>query len=127
MDEAYLLSCVRYVERLPLANLVEQPQDWPWSSARAHLQGEDDVLVKVAPMLDRTEDWSAYLESGGEAQVAETLQYHTLTGRPLGSERFLDTAERITGRTLRPRKPGRKPGSGKTGPRIMYKTSAGGS
>ena len=48
MDEKYLLSTVRYVERNPVAaRLCVNPQDWEWSSARAHLKGEDDKLVSV--------------------------------------------------------------------------------
>ncbi len=36
MDEDYLLSTVRYVERNPVvAKLCVQPEDWKWSSARA--------------------------------------------------------------------------------------------
>ena len=43
MDEDYLLSTVRYVERNPVvARLCVDPEDWKWSSARAHLKGEDD-------------------------------------------------------------------------------------
>ena len=38
MDEKYLLSTVRYVERNPVAaRLCVNPQDWKWSSVRAHL------------------------------------------------------------------------------------------
>lgn len=36
--DAYLLALCRYVERNPVAaGIVAQPQDWPWSSCRAHL------------------------------------------------------------------------------------------
>ena len=36
--DAYLLALCRYVERNPVAaGIVRQPQDWPWSSCRAHL------------------------------------------------------------------------------------------
>jgi REP element-mobilizing transposase RayT len=36
--DAYLLALCRYVERNPVAaGMVRQPQDWPWSSCRAHL------------------------------------------------------------------------------------------
>ena len=38
MDEAHLHVCLRYVELNPVrAGLVERPEAWPWSSARAHL------------------------------------------------------------------------------------------
>lgn len=35
------------------ARLVARAGDWPWSSARAHLAGEDDGLVTVGPLNDR--------------------------------------------------------------------------
>ena len=64
MDEDYLLATVRYVERNPVAaRLCRHPGEWPWSSARTHLEDIDDGLVTVKPMLDRVPDWSAYLSS----------------------------------------------------------------
>ena len=62
MDERYRLSTVRYVERNPVAaRLCYQPEDWKWSSAGAHLKGEDDRLLSVKPMLDRIDNWRSYL------------------------------------------------------------------
>jgi putative transposase len=41
MDENYLLAAVRYVEMNPVAaGLVKKPEDYPWSSAKAHLAGQ---------------------------------------------------------------------------------------
>ena len=38
MDEAHLMAAARYVALNPVrARIVERAQDWPWSSARAHL------------------------------------------------------------------------------------------
>ncbi len=57
MDEAHLLACARYVELNPVrAKLVGAAEDWPWSSARAHLAGRDDGLVAAAPLLDMAPD-----------------------------------------------------------------------
>src|SRR4051794_15803990 len=40
MDEAHLMAAVRYVELNPVkAKLVRRAEDWPWSSARAHVAG----------------------------------------------------------------------------------------
>lgn len=35
------------------ARLVARPQDWAWSSARAHLAAKDDGLAAVRPVLER--------------------------------------------------------------------------
>ena len=53
MDEQYLLAIARYVEMNPVAaKLVQDPGDYRWSSAHAHLVGQDDDLVRVLPLLD---------------------------------------------------------------------------
>ncbi len=110
MDEPYLLAAARYVELNPVrAKLVERPRQWPWSSARAHLSGRDDRLVKVAPLLAMVSDWKAFLRSATAAEELRDLRAHGRTGRPLGSSAFLDRLERLVGRVLKPQKPGPKP------------------
>ena len=111
MDEQYLLATVRYVERNPVAaRLCRHPADWPWSSAAAHIAGKDDSLVSVKPMLDRIDDWEAYLSVEQETQLThQYIQQHTRTGRPLGDFGFIAKLELLTGKALAPRKPGRKP------------------
>jgi putative transposase len=107
MDEDYLLATVRYVERNPVAaGLCESPQDWPWSSAAAHLSGRDDGLVEVQAMLSRIDNWSAYLSDGGDDEIGAHIAKHSRTGRPLGGESFVQRLERITGRRLSRRSPG---------------------
>jgi len=109
MDEKYLLAAVRYVELNPVhASIVKHPGDYVWSSARAHLAGKDDELVKVQPMLDRIENWQAFLDSGLDNTTLEDIRKHTQTGRPLGDDAFLDSLEQRAGRVLRPQKRGRK-------------------
>jgi putative transposase len=106
MDENYLLKAVRYVELNPVrAGLVSSAWDYRWSSARAHIRGENDELVSVGPMLERVGDWREYLMSPvSEADVA-AMRRHTRTGRPLGSESFVDRLQAQLGRILRPLKP----------------------
>lgn len=108
MDESYLMAAVRYVELNPVrAGLVEQPEDYPWSSARAHMAGRDDGLVTVQPMLDRISSWREFLLMAGDRDD-ETLQSHAKTGRPLGQSEFVAGLEKMLGRPMRPRKAGRK-------------------
>ena len=57
MDECHLMAAVRYVELNPVrASMCLEPQDWQWSSVRAHLLGRDDSVVRVEPMLQRVTD-----------------------------------------------------------------------
>jgi putative transposase len=110
MDEPYLLAAARYIELNPLrAGLVAKAGDWPWSSARAHLAGRDDQLVRVAPLLAMIPDWCAFLNSAMPAEELRDIRQHTRTGRPLGNETFLDRLEGMIGRILKPQKRGRKP------------------
>lgn len=110
VDEDYLAACARYIERKPVAaGLCDAPHRWRWSSARAHLEGRDDKLVSVAPLLKRVPDWAGLIGAGMPARQRETIQRHLRTGRPLGAPDFLDLLERRTGRRLRPAKRGPKP------------------
>jgi len=109
MDEAYLLATVRYVERNPVAaRLCRCAEDWPWSSAAAHLRAQDDGLVEVQPMLSRIDDWAAYLSDAEDRGIGVQISANSRTGRPLGDALFVRTLERITGRRLACRAPGRK-------------------
>jgi putative transposase len=111
MDENYLMAAVRYVERNPVsAGLCERPEQWKWSSAAAHLRGANDDLVDVRPMLDRVDNWAAYLtDSNTDTTLEQLIEKHSRTGRPLGENDFIRRLETITGRILFPRKPGPKP------------------
>lgn len=109
MDEPYLLATVCYVERNPVAaKLCRHPGEWRWSSAAAHLAGRDDGLVSVKPMLERVLDWENYLLVEEDSETRRIIQQHSRTGRPLGAHDFVEESERITGRALRPKRPGRK-------------------
>jgi putative transposase len=108
MDETHLLTAVRYVEMNPVtAKMVERPEDYPWSSARAHLEGKDDDLAKVEPLLEMVGDWRSFLTPLSD-QDSELLQKHERTGRPLGDALFIEHLEQTTGRILHPQKPGPK-------------------
>ena len=110
MDEQHLNATVRYVELNPVsAKICESPQDWRWSSVHAHLDSNDDELVSVKPMLERFPNWAAYLGDRQSNTILRKVRKHTQSGRPLGSGKFIESLESITGRSLKPLKPGRKP------------------
>ena len=90
MDEAHLRAAARYVPMNPVrARLATRPEDWPWSSARAHLAGRDDALVTVQPLLDRFGDFAAFLAEADDPTAATALRAAETTGRPLGPEAFI--------------------------------------
>lgn len=110
MDNRYLLRAARYVELNPVrAKLCRVPWRWPWSSAAAHIAGQDDGLVRVRPLLERTGNWREFLSEGLEVSDAELFRRHERTGRPLGGASFLERIEKRLGRVVRPQRAGRKP------------------
>jgi putative transposase len=109
MDERYLLAAVRYVELNPVrARLVDRAWDYRWSSAAAHVRGEDDQLIRVRPMRERIADWPEFLSQKLSTSELHELRQHNRTGRPLGDEEFVTGLEQIVGRRLRPQRPGPK-------------------
>jgi putative transposase len=109
LDFDYLYAAVRYIERNPVrAKIVARAEDYPWSSARAHVKGEPNPLLSSCPLEKRIRDWSAYLEQEDDAEVTKEFVQHEHTGRPLGSDSFIKTLEALTGRILAPKKRGRK-------------------
>jgi putative transposase len=111
MDETHLLAAARYVPMNPVrARLATRPDDWPWSSARAHLAGADDGLVAVAPLLERIGDFAAFLAQEGNGAADNALRANETTGRPLGNKDFIEGLEPILGRKLARGRPGPKPG-----------------
>ena len=109
LDEDHLMLAARCVALNPVrARLVQQPQDWAWSSLRAHLDGRDDGLVTVAPLLERLCSITALIDTEPEELALARLRAAEATGRPLGSDAFVARLEALVQRTLRRQKPGRK-------------------
>jgi hypothetical protein len=66
--------------------MVAHAQDWPWSSVRAHLDGRDDELVRVARLLDRVGRFTDLIVPGAEPEAFAALRPAEGTGRPVGTD-----------------------------------------
>jgi putative transposase len=109
LDDTHLIRAVRYVSLNPVrARLVSRPEEWKWSSVRAHLSGEDDRLVTVRPVLERVPHLKELLKVDAEDDFSE-LRRAEATGRPLGAPEFVTGLEKLLGRKIARRAPGRKP------------------
>jgi len=83
MDEQYFIAAASYIEMNPVrSGMLKKAEEYPWSSARAHLQNENDILVNVAPGLEIVPDWSGLLSSDLAEKEIEVLRRHERTGRP---------------------------------------------
>ena len=110
MDEAHLAAALRYVAMNPVrARLVERPQDWRWSSARAHLSGVADGVTFLAPVRDRFPRFADLLDDAALDALQTPLRQAEAVGRPLGDAAFLAALEAATQRRLRPVPRGPKP------------------
>lgn len=114
MDDSYLLSAARYVERNPvLAGLVVRAEDWPWSSAAAHTAGRGDAVAEGEWLIEMTKGWvctwGEYILKDDEKTFAPAMRRAENTGRPLGNEKFIKKLSTLMNRNLLPKKPGPKP------------------
>ena len=110
MDEEHLYHAVRYVSLNPVrARMVTLAQDWPWSSVRAHLGGQDDGLVSVDAVLSRYGCFAKFLgKEVNDDNAWRALRTSETTGRPIGNAEWISNIEVQTGRTLTPQKRGPK-------------------
>ena len=109
MDETYLVATARYIAMNPVkAGLVKKPELYPWSSTKALLQGEDDILVKVEPISRIVGNWRELLAADLTDKQYGAIRRHERTGRPLGSEEFVSKLEKLMHRPLKKQRPGPK-------------------
>jgi putative transposase len=88
--------------------LAVAPSEYRWSSARAHLKGKDDGLVRVSPLLEIAGNWRRLLTSAVSEEELKVFREHERTGRVLGDDGFQKRLEKKLGRVLRRQKPGPK-------------------
>lgn len=110
LDGRYLIAAMRYVECNPVrAGLVARAEDYPWSSAHAHILKQKDPLIRNCAMQDEIKDWAGFLSKAVPECETNNLRRNTMTGRPAGDQDFVERLERITGRVLKIMKRGPKP------------------
>ncbi|MBN2437097.1 MAG: transposase [Deltaproteobacteria bacterium] len=119
LDERHLIAAAHYVETNPVrAGMVNAAWDYAWSSAAFHVgKTETDILVKDRTLMGLIDDWRIFFADAKDQQT-EALRSATRTGRPAGDPSFIESLERLIGRTLKPEKRGR-PVKGKQEKGIM--------
>lgn len=101
-NESYLWAVARYIEQNPRrAKLVEQEEDYCYSSARAHLGIiKDDILGEELFSDKQRKEYEQFLhESMPEAEI-KAIRRTARIGQPLGSQNFIEKMERQLHRKL---------------------------
>ena len=110
LSENHVLTTARYIELNPVrAKLAWTPEEWPWSSALAHVEGRLTPLLKTNALLERCPNWRELLQEDVSELTAAAIDRHSVTGLPFGDKDFVTALESAAGRPLSPRPRGRPP------------------
>lgn len=114
-SEAYLLTCMRYIELNPVrARMVDHPSEYPWSSYAQNAAGQEDDIVKPHleyKRLGKTpeERQSAYRQLF-RARISEgtldEIRQATNKAWVLGNGRFKRRIEKQLNRRIEPKSRG---------------------
>jgi putative transposase len=111
VDPPGVWQVMAYIERNPVrAGLAETAEDYPWSSARAHVLNASDSILDTSHWREfyTPQRWRETLRIGVEEELLEErIRLATITGRPFGSAEFTNELEWFAGRELTPRRSGR--------------------
>jgi putative transposase len=109
LDEAHVYAAVRYVEMNPVrGGLVSSAEDYPWSSAKGHIEGTaDPVLSGRCFLVEGIADWKQFLGEMPEGDSQANLIKATKTGRPCGKDDFVARLEALLSRRFATLPPGR--------------------
>lgn len=90
LQQNHLWAAMIYVEHNPVrAGLAVSPADYAWSSAAAHLSGNDPagILDMAWWLREKPEHWDLMLGTGSEG-LGERFRRCTYAGRPFGDAEF---------------------------------------
>lgn len=107
VDLMSLADVLAYVELNPVrAGLVERPEDWEWSSARAHCTGVDKTgLLDMEWWRSHfaPESWADFLRQKlHDSGILHRIRTATATGRPFATPEGLRQIELLLDRPLQP-------------------------
>ncbi|HLD36779.1 MAG TPA: hypothetical protein VJC37_08660 [Planctomycetota bacterium] len=108
-EEPYLWAVARYIEQNPLrAGMVKAPEEYPYSSARAHITGEpNEVLSDELITEDGRPDYIEFVKAPSPKREIERIRITTKRGMPLGGDIFVERLERRLKRRFGKKKSGR--------------------
>ena len=114
--DSYLLACIRYIELNPVrARMVVAPEQYPWSSFHRWEEPNpypwlDPLPCAIAGGEDEERPVKQYRDFVGDAIPGgewELIREAVQRGQLTGNARFVNEVERITGKRIDQRRPGR--------------------
>jgi len=110
--EHYLWAVARYIEQNPKrAKIVKKEEEYPYSSARAHIAGRADNILGEELFKDtQRKDYIAFIIESITEEEINRLKYSTRTGRPFGREEFIKRMEKKLDKRFILQRPGRPKG-----------------
>ncbi|MGE0356784.1 MAG: transposase [Burkholderiales bacterium] len=120
-SDAYLLTCMRYIELNPVrAGMARHPSAYPWSSYRTNATGEPELPIVAhetyrqlgATAVSRGEQYRGLVESGVSDPDLERIRTSVRKCRVLGSESFCAGISARLDRRTAPAPRGRPCGKG---------------
>lgn len=116
-SDSYLLACIRYIELNPVrARMVAAPEAYPWSSAqRWYAEKNPYPWLDPIPMQDvlgaewptQVERYKQFMREAIPEGEWKLIREAVSRGQLTGNDRFIDEVEKIIGRRIEHRKPGR--------------------
>ena len=111
LGREHFWKALRYIEQNPVrAKMVRRAWRYEWSSAAAHLSGDDpSELLNMSywKKISSQMDWRQVLTQAQSEEEIEKIRLNTHTGRPLGSDSFISKLEKMLNKRLRPLPVGR--------------------
>jgi putative transposase len=107
-----MIACARYIERNPVrAKMVKEPCLWLYSSAKIHCGIEQDDPLGTNQLFDCIEkepkSWKKFIEVSDNPDEMKGIREKTRTGRPLGTNDFIERLERQLKRIFKLKPKGR--------------------
>lgn len=106
LGREHFWQALRYTEQNPVrAGVVRLAWKYAWSSAAAHISGEDTTgLLNLSywRQISAQVDWRQALEKVQAKEMVERIRLSTHTGRPLAGDSFISKLEKVLNKRLRP-------------------------
>jgi len=118
-EKRYLLEVYRYIELNPVrAEMVTDPGDYSWSSYQINGLGKvsdlctphHEYLCLGKDTLDRQKTYRELVSHPVDGELLKEIRENTHKGMAVGSDRFKEELEALTGRRLKSKKRGRPVG-----------------